>query len=603
MKKSLFIAFAVGLGLTVNVMAQNFNWVKQIGGTSGDYGQIVKKDAAGNFIIAGNYSGTIDLDPGANASNVSSVGSYDIFIVKLDASRNFVWGKSVGGSSVDIVRDLVIGNNNELYLCGYFRNTSDFDPSSSINNLSTGGNSADGFILKLNSNGSFAYAKQIGGTSPVDDDAHTLTLDNQGNLLVSGYFNNTCDLDPGPGQFNVTSTGGGDIFIIKLDNNANFVFGKAIGGTISPGGSVGRSVKVDNQNNIYLTGQFNGTQDFDPNSGISNLVSNGSLDCFILKLDSSGNYVYSKSFGGAGDDIGYCLNIGPNGDIYLTGEFTNTVDFDPNSGVANLTFSGLVDGFLLKLTNTGTFQWVNKIGGAGNDNCYNITLDQNDNIFTTGYFTGSVDFDGSSAQYLLNSNGMKDAFLAAYSSSGNFIYAQNYGSSSDDEGAQLFSSNNEIYLTGYFQNTVDFDAGTNTNNLTSFGNQDAFILGLNNSFCTQIIYNTVTVYDTVTVYTTVTDTLIINTTLSLPAPNNANTILIYPNPASDHITINNGNFSAMAGYSIKITNNAGQKVFQNAINQKQFYIDLSTWTGNGLYFVHLIDPQNNTVTVRKIVLQ
>ncbi len=106
-----------------------------------------------------------------------------------------------------------------------------------------------------------------------------------------------------------------------------------------------------------------------------------------------------------------------------------------------------------------------------------------------------------------------------------------------------------------------------------------------------------------TCLTTVTDTLIINTTLSLPAPNNENTILIYPNPASDHITIDNGNFVAMAGYTIKIENNAGQQVFQSAINQQQFYVDLSTWTGNGLYFVHLIDPQNNTVTVRKIVLQ
>jgi hypothetical protein len=106
-----------------------------------------------------------------------------------------------------------------------------------------------------------------------------------------------------------------------------------------------------------------------------------------------------------------------------------------------------------------------------------------------------------------------------------------------------------------------------------------------------------------TCLTTVTDTLIINTTLGLPAPNNENTILIYPNPASDHITIDNGNYSAMAGYTIKIENNAGQQVFQSLINQAQFYVDLSTWSGNGLYFVHLIDAQGNTVTVRNIVLQ
>jgi large exoprotein involved in heme utilization and adhesion len=91
--------------------------------------------------------------------------------------------------------------------------------------------------------------------------------------------------------------------------------------------------------------------------------------------------------------------------------------------------------------------------------------------------------------------------------------------------------------------------------------------------------------------------------LSLPAPNNENTILIYPNPASDHIIIDNGNYLAMAGYTIRIENNAGQQVFQSAINQQQFNIDLSTWSGNGLYFMHLIDPQNNTVTIRKIVLQ
>jgi hypothetical protein len=166
-------------------------------------------------------------------------------------------------------------------------------------------------------------------------------------------------------------------------------------------------------------------------------------------------------------------------------------------------------------------------------------------------------------------------------------------------------------------NNVGNYSGTNTNNLTisnvqlSNHNQPFRIIA-NAGNCTDTsniatiqitdtCITNVTVYDTL--LTTVTDTLIINTTLSLPAPNNENTILIYPNPASDHITIDNGNFAAMAGYSIKIENNAGQQVFQNTINQAQFYVDLSTWTGNGLYFVHLIDAQGNTVTVRKIVLQ
>jgi hypothetical protein len=186
-----------------------------------------------------------------------------------------------------------------------------------------------------------------------------------------------------------------------------------------------------------------------------------------------------------------------------------------------------------------------------------------------------------------------------------------------------------------FQTLSDFGSysGTNTNNLSISNVQlsnhnlpiraisisgncvdtsNIAILNISNTCTSTItIYDTLItdIYDTtfVTIYdtllTTVTDTLIINTTLSLPVPNNENTILIYPNPASDHITIDNGNYTAMAGYTIKIENNAGQQVFQSLINQAQFYVDLSTWSGDGLYFVHLIDAQGNTVTVRKIVLQ
>jgi hypothetical protein len=111
----------------------------------------------------------------------------------------------------------------------------------------------------------------------------------------------------------------------------------------------------------------------------------------------------------------------------------------------------------------------------------------------------------------------------------------------------------------------------------------------------------VTIYDTL--LTTVTDTLIINTTLSLPSPNNENTILIYPNPANTHLTIDYGNFASLNGCQLVIENSLGQQMFQTAINQQSDYISLASWTGNGLYFVHIIDPQGNAIDVRKIVLQ
>ena len=123
--------------------------------------------------------------------------------------------------------------------------------------------------------------------------------------------------------------------------------------------------------------------------------------------------------------------------------------------------------------------------------------------------------------------------------------------------------------------------------------------------CTDTIWfnsQSATIYDTT--YVTVTDTLIINTSVTgINPPNNLNTIKVFPNPASTHITIDYGNFGIMSSYQLQITNSLGQQMFQTAINQQSSYISLASWTGNGLYFVHIIDPQGNTIDIRKIVLQ
>jgi hypothetical protein len=111
-----------------------------------------------------------------------------------------------------------------------------------------------------------------------------------------------------------------------------------------------------------------------------------------------------------------------------------------------------------------------------------------------------------------------------------------------------------------------------------------------------------TIIDTTLI--TVTDTLLINITITgLNPPNNANTIKMFPNPTNDHITIDYGNFSVMNGYQLKIENSIGQQVFQTNISQQSDYLNLTTWGGNGLYFVHIIDTQGNTIDIRKIVLQ
>lgn len=103
---------------------------------------------------------------------------------------------------------------------------------------------------------------------------------------------------------------------------------------------------------------------------------------------------------------------------------------------------------------------------------------------------------------------------------------------------------------------------------------------------------------------TVTDTLLINMGITgfNPVTYN-NTIRIFPNPTNDHITIDYGNFTSLNGYQLKIENSLGQQVFQTNVNQQSDYLSLTNWGGNGLYFVRIIDPQGNTIDMRKIVLQ
>jgi hypothetical protein len=150
-------------------------------------------------------------------------------------------------------------------------------------------------------------------------------------------------------------------------------------------------------------------------------------------------------------------------------------------------------------------------------------------------------------------------------------------------------------------------SGSNTNNLNvnnvSVSNQNQrFRVIAIKSGCTDTS-DVALLNVTDTCLTKVTDTLIIQITLGIPTPNISNTLLIYPNPAKDRITIDNGNYTVMSGYSIKIQNSLGQQVFNSAITQAQFNIDLSTWTGKGIYYVRLLDASGNVVTTRKILLQ
>ncbi len=294
------------------------------------------------------------------------------------------WAKAACANGYALGAGIAIDTSGNVYTIGTFYNTADFDPGPGTFNL-TSVRQEDIFISKLDSSGNFVWAISLGGSSI--EFGYGIAVDPSGNIYTTGVFNAPLDFDPGPGTFNLTSSG---MFISKLDSNGGFVWAKGLGATPA---ETGESITVDSSGNVYTTGNFNGTQDFDPGPDTFKLISSGDPDVFISKLDSSGDFVWAKALAGTSSKGGIAIAVDPSGNVYTTGNFAGTVDFDPGPGTYTLTTTASSEIFINKLDSSGNFVWSKVLAGddygAGND----IAVDASGSVYTTGFFSGTVDFD------------------------------------------------------------------------------------------------------------------------------------------------------------------------------------------------------------------
>ena len=472
MKKLTTLLFALFLGI-ITSNAQTFQWAKSMGGTDLDGGFSIAVDGSGNVYTTGIFQGTADFDPGAGTSNLTSSGANDIFISKLDAEGNFIWAKSMGGTDLDESSSIAVDGSGNVYITGYFQGIADFDPGADTSELISAGGQ-DVFVLKLDPEGNFAWARNMGGTGV--DVGFSVAVDDFGNVYTTGYFQGTADFNPGADTSELISAGGQDVFILKLDAAGNFGWAKSIKG---PDFDQGVSIVVDGSGNVYATGNFEGTADFNPGADTSELISAGGQDVFILKLDAAGNFGWAKSMGGTDADFGYSITLDGSGNVYTTGIFQGIADFDPGAGTSNLTSAGDLDIFISKLDTEGNISWAKSMGDTDEDRGYSIAVDGSGNVYTTGWFTGTPDFDPGVGTSHLTSAGGLDIFISKLDAAGNFGWAKSMGDIEEDRGYSIaVDGSGNVYTTGWFTGTVDFDSGAGTSNLTSAGSGDIFILKL-----------------------------------------------------------------------------------------------------------------------------
>ncbi len=443
-------------------------WARGLGGAGSDYGLSIAVDGSKNVYVTGYFEGTADFDPGSGTSNLTSSGKEDIFIAKYDSSGALLWAHGIGGSADDRGYGIAVDASDNVYLTGYFRETVDFDPGPGANNLTSAGRE-DIFFAKYNSSGELVWALGLGAS--FGDKSNSIALDASGNVYLTGSFHRTVDFDPGSGTTNLISGGGSDIFFAKYNSDGNLVWAKGLSGRNN---DHGYSIKVDASENIYLTGDFIETVDFDPGSGTTNLTSNGHWDAFFAKYNAGGELVWVKSAGGSWIDRGSAITVDAGGNVLATGQFDGTVDFDPGSDAGNI--SGESDIFMVKYDSGGDLVWAKGIGAGHLDEGKGITVDAGGNVYLTGYFRLTVDFDPGSETTELTSNNVYDIFFAKYNSNGNLVWAKGVGGASSDIGKSIsMDGSGNVFLTGYFSGTVDFDPISETTQLTSAGKSDVFI--------------------------------------------------------------------------------------------------------------------------------
>ena len=304
---------------------------------------------------------------------------------------------------------VAIDSSDNIYITGTSQGTNLFGKNA------TSGTTDDIFVAKLNPSGVVQWVYTAGGTGR--DRGRKIALDSSGNIYVTGYYWSTVDFGGG----NVTSNGNWDAFLLKLDSSGTFQWVKSYGS--NSGNDLGRDVAIDSNDNIYMLGTYRGTVDF----GADDVVATDA-DIFLIKFNSSGVFQWVYTAGGTGFDDSRALALDSNDNPYITGSYSNTVNF----GGGNITAANTNDLFILKLNSSGTYQDIYTSNIDTTTKGKGLFVDSSGNIYATGTFQNTVNFGGGN----ITSSGM-DIYLLKLNSSFAFQWVKRFASGNGASGQAL----------------------------------------------------------------------------------------------------------------------------------------------------------------------
>jgi hypothetical protein len=417
-------------------------WSKRFGDASGQNGAGVAVDSDGNTLLFGTYFGTLGL----GGAPLTGGGA---FLAKLDDEGNHLWSKSLSTSSVPpSPRAIVTDRYDNVFLVGDFSGTVDFG-----GGPLTSSGSQDVFLVKLDSDGNHLWSQAFG------DDGFQLgwgvAADSDGSVIITGEHNGTIDFGGGP---MTADPGQLRVFLAKLDEDGAHTWSRSFGGGNVQ--YVRGGVTTDVAHSVVLTGYFFGTIDF----GAGPLTSIGQADVFVIKLDQSGELVWSKRFGSASGEGSQGLATDASNNIVVVGSSGGAVDF----GGGPLPNSGEGDIFVAKLDADGNHVWSRSFGDAADQSALDVATDPQGCVIVNGIFRGTLDLGGTP---LVNA-GDDDTYVVKLGIDGEHLWSRAFGDAERQFGYGVAAdAHGNVIVTGDLQLTIDFGGGP----LTSAGDYDVFV--------------------------------------------------------------------------------------------------------------------------------
>jgi hypothetical protein len=377
---------------------------------------------------------------------------------------------ALGSTGANISASIASDRLNSVIVAGTLAGTTDVDPGAGEVDLGAGT-----FVAKYASDGTLIWARQFNGAT-----INKIDTDRDNSVYLAGSFAGTTDFDPRRGVHNVDSAGGTDAFVCKLSKNGNLLMVETFGGK---GDDAAAGLAVDHLGNMYVGGTFKARANFNPN-GVFSIGNSGGSDGFLVSLDSTGAFQWAGSFGGSGDDTINDLAGDDSGNVLATGQYFGSVDFDPGHGTSSVNVATTQQAYILKWDSTGAFVFADGIGGTGVATGSAVTVDRSNNVYATGTFTETADFDPSGGTFNLVAPSTGQVYVNKLDSSGALVWAKAIGGAASQASGPAeiaVDKAGNVYTNGTYTGTRDFDPNGGTTNLTTAGQNDVFVSKLNSA--------------------------------------------------------------------------------------------------------------------------